>query len=509
MKPGRKPDWRGVPLVMDFAKAHEFYAKVLESNDITQVRLLCQRDRFFLLTVVLGVDVADHPWVFARCREVEEDPDEHLDLWSRGHFKSTIITYAGVIQEILRNPEIKICIFSYKAESAKLFVRQVLNAFTSNTTLLRCFPDILYPEKKGVGTLQWSQDGMVVKRRSSSKDPTLCGSGLVEGMRTGGHFDLLVYDDVVVPESVNTQETIKKTNDAVSMSQNLGTMPRTRHWYIGTRYAVHDTYDFIMGWGTVKERRHVCIDADGNPVLLPRDEFEKKRKEMTPKDWASQMMQEPTAEGELYFREQDWRTYGDRLDWRKMNRYLFIDQANSKTKTSDYTSMAVIGLNEDGNYYVLDMVRDRLNLKERGETVMRLHRKWKPQAVYIEQVALASDREYIMELMERQNYRFSLSGIVQRIAKPRRIAWLIPLFQDGRMWFPQRLVTELADGTVHDIVEDFRKEEYICYPHSVHDDMLDCIANVKHDGVHMEFPIEAEPEGPTQAEDGYDPIEGW
>lgn len=503
-------EWEAVPLVQDYAKARAFYAKVIETNDITQVRMLCLRDRFFLLTVVLGVDVADHPWVFARCREVEQDPDEHLDLWSRGHFKSTIITYAGIVQEILRNPEIKVCIFSYKADSAKLFVRQILTAFTSNATLLRCFPDILWADSKGVGPQQWSQDGLVVRRRSGSKDPTLCGSGLVEGMRTGGHFDLLVYDDVVVPESVSTQDTIRKTNDAVSMSQNLGTMPRTRHWYIGTRYAVHDTYDFILNWGTIKERRHVCCDENGKPVLLPQDEYDKKRREMTPKDWASQMMQSPTAEGELYFREEDWHTYGDRLDTRKMNRYLLIDQANSKKSTSDYTSMAVIGLNVDGNYYVLDMIRDRLNLKERGEAVMALHRKWKPIATYIEQVALAADREYIMELMERKNYRFPLRPIIQRIAKPRRIAWLIPLFQDGRMWFPERLVREQNDGSVRDIVADFKKEEYLCYPHALHDDMIDCLANIKHDGVTLEFPKEQTAVvSPATAADDYDPISGW
>lgn len=509
MRKSRADDWKDVPLLMDFDRVHAFYKKVLEANDVAQVRLLCLRDRFFLLTVVLGVEVADHPWVFARCREVEQDPDEHLDLWSRGHFKSTIITYAGVVQEILRNPEIKICIFSYKADSAKLFVRQVLNAFQTNTTLLRCFPDVLYPERRGVGPLQWSQEGVIVKRRSSSKDPTLCGSGLIEGMRTGGHFDLLVYDDVVVPESVTTQDNIKKTNDAVSMSQNLGTMPRTRHWYIGTRYAVHDTYDFILSWGTIKERRHVCVDENGEPVLLPRDEFEKKKHEMTPKDWASQMMQSPTAEGELFFRDTDWRTYGEKIKTSNMNRYLLVDQANSKTKTSDFTSMAVIGLNGDGNYYILDMVRDRLNLKERGCMVMDLHRKWKPNAVYIEQVALASDREYIMELMERQNYRFPLRPIIQRVAKPRRIAWLIPLFQDGRIWFPETLIKIQADGSVRDIVEDFRKQEYICYPHSIHDDMLDCIANIKHDGVRLDFPRDEPMEAPVVAEDDYDPIAGW
>jgi phage terminase large subunit-like protein len=509
-----KDDWKQVPLLQDYKQALAFYQRVLETNDVTQVRLLCLRDRFFLLTMVLGVSVANHPWVFERCREVEADPDEHLDLWSRGHFKSTIITYAGIIQEILRNPEIKICIFSYKADSAKLFVRQVLNAFSNNQTLLRCFPDILYPEaNKGKGDIQWSQEGIVVKRISGSKDPTLCGSGLVEGMRTGGHFDLLVYDDVVVPESVNTSETIKKTNDAVSMSQNLGTMPRTRHWYIGTRYAVHDTYDFILQWGTIKERRHTCVDENGNPVLLPMDEYIKKKKEMTPKDWASQMMQEPTAEGELSFREEDWQTYdnrgGKKLDWSKMNRVMFCDQANSKNVNSDYTVIQVWGLNHDRNYYYLGGIRRRLNLKERGEWFMKLHRKFRPHVAYVEQVALASDREYIMELQERQNYRFVLKPIIQRIAKMRRIQRLIPAMREGRIYWMAEDIQEYEDGTVHDVMIEAKKE-LLDHPHGLHDDFIDCAANLFHEDIHLEFPVEEDSDiMDFNNEDTYNPILGW
>ena len=81
-----------------------FYKSVWEQNDVAVIRDLILNDRFFLLTQVLDVDVAWHPWVLARCREVEADPDEHLDLWSRGHFKSTIITFAGVAQYVLRDP---------------------------------------------------------------------------------------------------------------------------------------------------------------------------------------------------------------------------------------------------------------------------------------------------------------------------------------------------------------------------------------------------------------------
>ena len=47
------------------------------------MRGLAQADLFFLLCYILKRTDADRDWIFDRCREVQAQPNGHLDLWAR------------------------------------------------------------------------------------------------------------------------------------------------------------------------------------------------------------------------------------------------------------------------------------------------------------------------------------------------------------------------------------------------------------------------------------------
>jgi predicted phage terminase large subunit-like protein len=456
-----------------------FYGEVIKANDQSMIRALILADRFFLLTMVLDVKVAWHPWILARCREVERDPDEHLDLWSRGHFKSTIITYAGTVQYVLGHPEDAVCIMSYKSGAAETFAAQIKQAFETNDILLKCFPDVLWSERNTHQGDVWSVSGFTVKRKTGRKEPTIATSGLVSGMLTGGHFNLLIYDDTVTPESVTTPDQIQKTTNAWSMSLNLGTLDGTKHWYIGTRYAMFDTYYEMLKLGTIKERRHICIDSAGKPVLLPQAEFDKKKAEMTTRDWNSQMLQTPIGEGELLMREEWFHTYHRTPDI-PMNIYVFVDTAQKQSKSSDYTVMWVVGFGSDHRYYVLDIVRDKLPQSKRCDKLFDVVEKWMPTTVFYEENAAPDDCEFITEKMETRG-RFDLRMFRQKAndgSKQSRIETLEPLFREGLIWFPQVLKYRQYDGSWRDLVQDFQRDEFLTYPQVTHDDMLDSLAAI-------------------------------
>ena len=443
------------------------------------MRALALRDLYFLLVHVLGRQDVRHDWLYARCMEVQENPDGYLDLWSREHYKSTAISFALTIQDILKNPEVTCGIFSCTRPLAKRLLRQIKFELESNAKLKALFPDVLYADPRKESP-KWSEDdGIIVKRKSNPAASTVEAWGLVDGQPTGKHFSLMVYDDVVTKESVTSPDMIRKVTEAWELSRNLGAHGgRTR--YIGTRYHMNDTYRTIMEREAAKPRIYpATIDgaADGEPVFLTREILQQKRREQGPYTFASQMLQNPTADDSQGF-DIAWLKHC-RLDTTAgMNLYILVDPAGEKKKDSDYTVMMVVGLGQDDNYYVVDMIRDRLNLTERAARLMALHRQYKPRAVGYEKYGVQADIEHIEYVQNQENYRFSITKLGGQTPKNDRIRKLVPLFEQGRIFLPMTLNYVDYQGRSSDLVRDFVDQEYTSFPVSIHDDMMDCLARI-------------------------------
>lgn len=443
-------------------------------------RYAAKNDLFYLLVAVLGRKDANRDWIYERCREVEAAPDGYLDLWFREGYKSTVITLALTIRDILRDPEITVGIFSYSRPIAKAFLRQIKREFEANEHLRSLFPDILW-ENPHRDAPKWSEDdGIVVIRKGNPKESTVEAWGLVDGQPTSKHFQLMVYDDVVTAESVTTPEMIKKVTTAWETSRNLTTENgKTR--YIGTRWHFADTYHEIIERGAAIERRHpVTVDGtvEGEPVLWTRERVAEKRREMGPYSFSAQLLLDPTADRSQGFRDEWLRYHEIPGDANGMNKYLLVDAANEKNKKSDYTAAVIIGLNSDNNYYLLDMVRDRLNLTERGEMVFNLHRRWRPIGVGYEKYGLMADVEYIKERMSRESYYFDITELGGRMGKNDRIKRLVPIFEAGRFYLPESLFKINYEHQQIDLIKAFIDQEYKPFPVGTHDDMLDAISRI-------------------------------
>jgi hypothetical protein len=386
-------------------------------QNLAAVRNLCLLDRYYLLVKVLGRTDALHPWIYARCREVERSPDNALDLWAREHYKSTVITFAGIIQEILRNPEITICIFSHTKTIARKFFRQIRHELEVNTTLQAAFPDVLW-ENPSSESPRWSEEtGLVVRRSGNPKESTLEAWGLVDGQPTSAHYQLRVYDDVVAPESITTPDQVAKTTASWELSDNLGAVGG-RKWHVGTRYSFADTYQSILDRGALRPRIYPATHdgtPNGKPVLLSQEQWDEKKIIQGPATIACQMLQNPIAGQMAMFDCADLQKWEIRPA--TLNVYILIDPARSRKKGSANTAMAVIGIDSGRNKYLLDGMNHRMDLKTRWESLKALRAKWihQPgvQGVWVgyEAYGAEADMDYLHERMEVEGNAFPIEEL--------------------------------------------------------------------------------------------------
>lgn len=467
------------------------------------VRMLCQADLYYLLVRVCGrVDMLpcvgrtgfiDNQFAFERCREVEANPNGFLDLWAREHWKSSIITFGLTIQNILKNPDTTIGIFSHTRPIAKAFLRQIMRELETNKALHSAFPDILWGEDVRQAP-KWSEDdGIIVKRRANPNEATVEAWGLVDGQPTSKHFKVLHYDDVVVAGSVTTPEMIQKVMLEMERSYNLGTTPGIKRG-AGTRWAFNDAYRTVVDRGTFIPREHPGRQGgteEGDSIVWDEKTQASKRKDMGPYTYAAQILLNPKADAAMGFKREWLRYYTIAPQTSTINTYILVDSANSKRKESDFTSMWCVGLGVDGNYYALDMVRDRLNLTERVARIIEWHRKWKPKQIRWERYGMAADIEAIKREQEHQSYRFDVVEVAGVTSKEDRIRRLLPIFEQGKFYLPKSKNTTDWQKEVHDLVRDFIEEEYFPFPTGLHKDMLDSLSRIAEPEMKLIWPKES------------------
>jgi len=488
-------------------EANESYAVALAEatrGGLTVIQEVTRRlvltDLWFLLTRVLGraemnrTTQFDPDWLYCRCKEVQENPDGYLDLWFREGYKSTIITFAKTIQDILRDPEITVGIFSVTREIAQDFLKQIKEEFEQNKKLKELFPETLY-EKPESQSPQWGiQTGIRVKRKSNPKEETVEAWGLVQGMPTGRHFKLLLFDDVVTERSVTNPDQLALAFNKMRLATNLGSHGGVRRM-IGTYYHFNDAWRQAVKHEIAKPRLYPATEdgtPTGEPVFHDPRVLAKKRKDMGPYIFACQMLLNPKADEVQGFEKQWMRSWDVKPEfWEVMNIYIIVDPASGKKIKKaghDYTAMWVIGCAPDGRYYVIDGLRDRLNLVERTKKLFAFVRTYKPIIVGYEEYGLQSDIEHIEYIQDQSNYHFAIAPLGGSMSKEDRIRKLIPVFESARIFTPAYMTKRDHEGAFRDIMAEFIDEEYLAFPVCVHDDMLDALARILDPVLGASFP---------------------
>lgn len=447
-RPTLAPLITDVLMWVDYYEACEIYSKLLRNPefDLPSRALLGCNDRFFLLSTILHRKDVCVPWLYDRCREVELDPDGHLDLWARFHYKSTLITFAGIIQEILCDPELPVCIFSHTKDIARAFLEQIKQELETNEDAKLIYSDVLYQNPR-VEAQKWSkEEGITIKRTSNPKEATVEAWGLVDGQPTSRHYGLMVFDDIVTEKSVTNPEMIRKTTVSWENADNLAKSEGSRKWTAGTRWSFGDSYGIMLDRKALKPRIYAATNDNtlrGTPVFLTKERWEEIKK-WQKSTVSAQMLLNPVAGNEAMFYSEWFCSY--EVIPAALNVYILCDPSKGRSKDSDRTAIAVIGVDVGGNKYLLDGVRHRMRLSERYEYLKGFYQYWSTYPgvqtcrVGYEVFGMQADTEVIEEYQERDRLWFP----VEELSYPRqgphskkaRVERLEPDMKSGRFRLP-------------------------------------------------------------------------
>lgn len=453
-------------------------------------------DLFFLMYFVLNLTPINHPWLVPKIYEAQDKHDGVLNIWSRETWKSSVFTFGLPIWKLIRNWDLSFGIFSWSNKIARqMFLQRIKNELQNNELLKRVWPANtdnpggfwLNPEKE---SSKWSLiDGLTVQRSRGFNHPnqTFEAYGFTESMPTSAHYSHKVYDDLVTWGNSRTAEQIQKTKDGFDLTIPLGQTDGGEQWAAGTPYDFDDLYADMEESGNWEVRKY---PADVLPSLWTPEQIEQKRKEYrNPYNFSCQISLNPVPNDKQKFLY-DWLKWHDG-NFPETNDYILVDPAKEKKKTSDYTAMWHIGVDAYKKFYIKNIVRDRLNNKEKWfKLVEMVNSSSDPANVKVgyETYGMQSDIEFMEEKMLENKIFFEIVPLGGNVSKKDRIRDLITDFVDGRFMFPREFWYTDIDNKEWDLINEFVKKEYLHFPNTTHDDMFDCLARIKEGDLNIVYP---------------------
>jgi predicted phage terminase large subunit-like protein len=459
-----------------------------------------------------------------------------LVLIPRGHLKSTLCSVGYVLWRIYRNPNIRIAVGCATQALALQFVREI-KQYLENEDLQDSIwnkrphiPGRLVPtlDKAGAkrrdrlredddGTeavdkkIVWRSDAIQVIRSSIMREPTVLATSPGSNV-TGMHFDLIIKDDLINDDTVATPEKIEKTLEWAmdiesvldpqrkvllhkAADQDVWELVGDEDLVLGTRYARHDYYDYIiesadtLGYETFT-RNVYKNGVDSKDGYLWPEKFndfviDNLKKRVKPRRFASQYLNSIIVEEEQVLKMSQIVPVDPRYievfegyivvnlpnqEAVRVFPQLVLDPAISQKKTADNTVMLVGGVDFNRNLYLFEFVYGKFLPEKMISAMFELAAKWKVTRVTVEVVAF---QKVIAHMIRSAFGRYRPIGINEYIPKgekkARILTYLEPVFNNKMVYANTKILG----------IPQFREEvEYFStnVNSTVHDDFVDAMA---------------------------------
>lgn len=416
---------------------------------------------------------------------------EKLEMYPRGHFKSSVLTIGYSTWRIVRNPEIRIQINNAVEKLAIAFAHTIQKQFGQikdadgnikplNPKLAYLFSEfLLSPTKRAASSFECPAADTLWK-----KEPTVEASA-VGSEQTGNHFDLIVNDDLVTKKCVQSDSTNQSVKDFFSGQSPILDPPSDQSWVeqtarltIGTHYGENDLYsemqnntgdladdDFVFRKLGLKYKRR---DRTFNPratfgaYIFPtlwnakREKSERARMSKQPGGlfmFFSQYYNETKNRSNVRFdrsmferiKRSDQRLRNLR-NWRQ---YLIVDPATTKEYYSDPAALIDLRVSPKNQWLIAGIINQQMNSDELVQLIYRIAARENGQQKDIYKMIFESrglQKTYLTALkyygqLPREDYPNGLS--LPPIDTPNRknteskedyIDMLLPMYREGQIW---------------------------------------------------------------------------
>ncbi len=336
-----------------------------------------------------------------------------LILLPRGHLKSHMVA-TWVSWVVTNYPEVTILYLSATADLSITQLYAITTIFESSR-YQKLFPEYINPlvGKRSLWNNRKINVDHAKRFEEGIRDATISTAGLTTNT-TGWHADIIVPDDLVVPENAYTEDgrdLVRKKTSQFTSIRNPGGFTMA----CGTRYHPSDIYDTWVDqkYEVFDEKTDELLDTlpvwrileekveddgiflwpkayrdDGKAYGFNRNVLSRIYAEYEDKtQFYAQYYNNPNEVGSnrisrdkfQYFEEKHVEYLNGRwcVKKRPLNVYAAIDFAFTRSKKADYTAIVVIGMDAEGFIYVLDLYRFKTNkIKEYFENILEAHAKW-------------------------------------------------------------------------------------------------------------------------------------
>lgn len=295
-----------------------------------------------------------------------ETGDKRLLLMAfRASGKSTLV---GLFSAWLlcRDPDLRILVLAAESSLASKMVRNIKRTIEKHPLTKHLIPN--NPD-------QWASDRFTIKRNLELRDPSVLAAGVTANI-TGNRADVIIYDDVEVPNTCGTQEKRENLRERLSES-NFILVPNGTQLYVGTPHSYFSIYadkpreeigeknTYLSNYKRYEQPLLTKKNESVWPEQFSNKNIDILRRQSGPNKFASQMMLKPKniLEGRLdisllqYYKEDiDYREANGQIQLSLNDRKLvscsaWWDPAFGSAK-GDHSVLAIIFTDEGGLYYL-------------------------------------------------------------------------------------------------------------------------------------------------------------